>query len=511
MEQRKFGIVNFFMSRHLALCCLIFLSCLVSSCSKDDGGEDPRPPLPALYAVVVAEGETVDKLNAADALFTIDDITSYGEDSGYLLLSKQLSDSDRRWYPLPVQYHIRFYAGDEFLFEALMNTTDNENILVFGFNLYFMASNENGTFLAFVYNYLTGEFDDSAFAQGVKRFCQILNGAGKLKPTAHKVDFEEGGISYLITDKDQCEVDVTYGENRYRGDITIPSKVNHEGREYTVTAIGERAFECCTGLGRLILPKTLRTIRKAAFHESSLSYIELPEGLDTIGVGGFIGCTKLTGLTVPQTVTVIDKSAFNSCTNLSSISLPAGLKELGARAFVLCKALRYVNLPVGLTVIEEETFSLCEELTEVIIPDSVETISTSAFYSCRKLEKVRTPISLKHIENSAFNDCVKLDRIDFPEGLETIGEMAFRSCPLDSIVLPASLREIGRRAFGCYYIQPTGKMNLMISHIQEPFPIEDLFESRWSWEAELRVPKGTKEKYQALEYWNSFSRITEME
>ena len=497
--------------RHLLLCCLIIMSLLVTSCSKDDSGETPKPPLPALYAVVVAEGETVGELDTADVLFTIDDITSYSEDSGYLLLSKQLSGSDKRWFPLPVQYRIRFYAGEEFLFEALMNHTDNENKLVFGFNLYFMTANENGTFLAFEYNYLIGEYDDSSFEQGVKRFCQILNGAGKLKPTAHKVDFEEGGISYLITDKDKGEVDVTYGENRYRGDITIPSIVSHEGREYTVTAIGERAFEHCTALGKLNLPKTLRTIRKAAFNGSSLSSIELPEGLETIGVGGFLGCTKLTELTVPQTVTVIDKSAFNSCTNLSSISLPSELNELGARAFTLCKALRYVNLPKGITVIEEETFSLCEELMEVIIPESVGTISTSAFYSCRKLEKVHTPKSLKRIEYSAFNDCVKLNRIDFPEGLETIGEMAFRSCPLDSIVLPSTLREIGKYAFGCYYIEPTGKLNLMISHIQEPFPIDDLFENRWSWEAELRVPKGTKEKYQALEYWNSFSRIVEME
>lgn len=497
--------------KHLVLYCLIILSFLVTSCSKDESVETPKPPLPALYAVVVAEGETVGELDTADVLFTIDDITSYGEDSGYLLLSKQLSGSDKRWYPLPVQHHIRFYAGEEFLFEALMNHTDNENKLVFGFNLYFMASNENGTFLAFEYNYLNGEYDDSPFAQGVKRFCQILNGAGKLKPTAHKVDFEEGGISYLITDKDKGEVDVTYGENRYRGDITIPSIVSHEGIEYTVTAIGERAFEYCTGLGSVTVPNTLRTIRKAAFNESSLSHIELPEELETIGVGGFIGCTKLTELIVPQTVTVIDKSAFNGCTNLSSISLPAELKELGARAFSLCKALRNVNIPAGLTVIDEETFSSCEELTEVIIPEGVETISTSAFYSCTKLKKVRTPNSLKHIEYSAFNDCVKLNQIDFPEGLEVIGEEAFRSCPLDNIVLPSTLREIGKHAFGCYYIEPTGKINLMISHIQEPFPIEDLFESRWSWEAELRVPKGTKEKYQALEYWNSFSRIVEME
>ena len=378
-------VSRLFMKRHLVLYWLIILSCLVSSCSKDDDGEAPKPQLPALYAIVVAEGETVGELNAADALFTIDDITTYDEDSGYMLLSKQLSDSDRRWYPLPVQYHIRFYAGEEFLFEALMNTEDNENILVFGYNLYFVTSSEKGTFLAFEYNFQTGEFDDSSFAQGVKRFCQILNGAGKLKPTAHKVDFEKGGISYLISDKNKGEVDVTYGENRYRGDVTIPSKVSHEGREYTVTAIGESAFEYCTGLGSLSLPQTLRTIRKAAFNESSLSHIELPEGLDTIGVGAFLGCTKLTRLTVPQTVTVIDMSAFNSCTNLSSISLPTELKKLGARAFNLCKALQYVSLPAGLTVIEEETFCWCEELTEVIIPDSVETINTSAFYSCRKL------------------------------------------------------------------------------------------------------------------------------
>ena len=70
-----------------------------------------------------------------------------------------------------------------------------------------------------------------------------------LAASAH--EFEVGGIYYYITSSTNLTVAVinkgsSYYE--YSGSITIPTTVAHEGVNYSVTSIGERAFLDCSSL-----------------------------------------------------------------------------------------------------------------------------------------------------------------------------------------------------------------------------------------------------------------------
>jgi hypothetical protein len=60
-------------------------------------------------------------------------------------------------------------------------------------------------------------------------------------------DFESDGIYYDITSSTELTVEVTRNE-KYSGDITIPSSVEYNGQKYSVTGIGESAFASCSGL-----------------------------------------------------------------------------------------------------------------------------------------------------------------------------------------------------------------------------------------------------------------------
>lgn len=62
-------------------------------------------------------------------------------------------------------------------------------------------------------------------------------------------DFEVNGIYYNISGSNAT---VTYGSNKYSGDVTIPSTVTYNATVYKVTNIGNNAFFGCFGqLGQL--------------------------------------------------------------------------------------------------------------------------------------------------------------------------------------------------------------------------------------------------------------------
>lgn len=56
--------------------------------------------------------------------------------------------------------------------------------------------------------------------------------------------------------------------------------------------------------------------------------------------------------------------------------------------------------------------------------------------------------SCKEIGNSAFQNCDNLSELTLPSSLITIGESAFRFTNIQTIVIPASVREIKEYAFG---------------------------------------------------------------
>lgn len=88
----------------------------------------------------------------------------------------------------------------------------------------------------------------------------------------------------------------------------------------------------------------------------------------------FAGCTSLTSIDIPDGVTTIGASAFNGCENLTSITIPDSVTTIGGAAFYDCKSLTSITIPDGVTKIEVLTFNGCESLTSLTIPESVKRI-----------------------------------------------------------------------------------------------------------------------------------------
>lgn len=121
----------------------------------------------------------------------------------------------------------------------------------------------------------------------------------------------------------------------------------------------------------------------------------------------------VTSVTIPDSVTSIDDNAFGFCSELTNISIPNSVTYIGFSAFAHCTSLKSITLPSSLSSISEALFSGCSQLTTIHIPDSVPSIQSHAFYHCRNLETIRIPVSVTLIETDAFAGCPSLMTVTY--------------------------------------------------------------------------------------------------
>ena len=134
-------------------------------------------------------------------------------------------------------------------------------------------------------------------------------------------DFYEDGIFYKITGEGKVSVCRPTSEyDLYKGHVTIPATVTHDGVTYMVTGIYRIAFA---------------------------------------------GCRELTGVTIGPYVTTIGERAFNYCEELSSVTLGDYVITVGDKAFYECKGLSSVTLGSGLSSIGANAFEGCVLLNSV--------------------------------------------------------------------------------------------------------------------------------------------------
>ncbi len=131
-------------------------------------------------------------------------------------------------------------------------------------------------------------------------------------------DFEENGLYYVITGSNQASV--TYQHDSYRGRITIPCAINHNGVTYRVTSIEEGAFFRSANLMSVTIPNTILSIGHGAFyHCSGLTDITIPNSIKRIPNSAFLGCSALTSLVIGSSINLIEENAFHDCIALNSI------------------------------------------------------------------------------------------------------------------------------------------------------------------------------------------------
>jgi len=79
-------------------------------------------------------------------------------------------------------------------------------------------------------------------------------------------------------------------------------------------------FNSIKGITSIVIPDTVTSIYKASFQNcSGLKYIEIGDGLKTIGEGVFSSARKLETVVISKSVTRIDAGAFGNCDNVKQV------------------------------------------------------------------------------------------------------------------------------------------------------------------------------------------------
>ena len=276
----------------------------------------------------------------------------------------------------------------------------------------------------------------------------------------------------------------------------IPASVTYNSVSYSVTSIGESAFESCISLTSVTIPNSVTSIGENAFLGcSGLTSIDIPNSVTSIGRWAFYYCDGLTSVTIPNSVTSIGEGAFESCISLTSVTIPNSVTSIGYRTFYHCRSLTSINvasdnsnycsvdgvlfnkdkttliqypggkqgaytIPNSVTSIGYSAFFYCDGLTSIEIPNSVTSIGRWAFYYCDGLTSINVASDNSNycsVDGVLFNKD-KTTLIQYPGGKQgsytipnsvtSIGDGAFDDCDgLTSVTIPNSFTCIGEDAF----------------------------------------------------------------
>lgn len=211
--------------------------------------------------------------------------------------------------------------------------------------------------------------------------------------------------------------------------------------------------------------------------------------ITSIPIGAFDGCSSLWQITIPRNVTIINQKAFRNCISLisckfddqSQLSTISGGYEENHNsenykesygAFYGCRQLQGITIPQNVKIIEPSAFKDCVKLEYVLFEENASIqeigggynsdVAYGAFTNCSSLKEIIIPASVKTIGISAFQNCSSLASLSFEENsiLKTIGGSyysfngktlyngAFAYCSaLTSVHLPQNITRIQNSAF----------------------------------------------------------------
>lgn len=350
---------------------------------------------------------------------------------------------------------------------------------------------------------------------------------------------------YYFLDDTNHEATVTFKNDKYEsysGNVTIPSKISYNNKEYKVSCIGEGAFFKCK-LGSLSLPNTIKYIYNCLYL-SSVDRIQFETDSQLVEIHGFgfQACTfNSGGLDLPEGIEWLNKYTFEG-SNINKISLPSTLKYLLGEVFSNCQcSLRTIILNSKTHVVVSDpplSKYLNLNFCTLYVPKGTLTQYTQADYwkdfgHIVEMEDTTTIDGIKYILGANENTATILSAFDVKHTTCTIPRMisyhgkdykvtnlspfAFINSPIEEVTIPNSVEYIGECALDTRFLK-----KLKLYHIEPPKVADmtdggkEYFQNMFSnmmYTAliELYVPVGSKSKYQSDSFWGQFTNIVEDE
>ncbi len=225
--------------------------------------------------------------------------------------------------------------------------------------------------------------------------------------------------------------------------LELPTEYEEDGVTLPVTTIADSGFRNGSAqintskVKEIIIPEGYLVVNQHAFNNcTNVRYLSLPKSLKTIGTNAFVGmvyleqldynCINLDNLTTSQAVF---QRAGSSTENGMIINigedvtrLPNSLFDANTNVADYQVKIAEINFDGdSLKEIGVGTFRLTN-VKEIILPDQIESIGNNAFAYIQNLEKIHLPKNLKTNGITILQSCNKLVEIELPYvGIKTDG------------------------------------------------------------------------------------------
>lgn len=243
-----------------------------------------------------------------------------------------------------------------------------------------------------------------------------------MNPMEDETDTNVKGITRIIGQQAFVMID------NASATINVGSTGETIGGEPEKTAIPAQAYYD-DPMTAATFPENTQRIGEFSFARSGLTKVTIPDGVEEIGYGAFYHCDDLAEVSIPSSVKSVESFAFAKTPWLEGwLSNVGGGSDFQIVGDGILLAYRgnspQVEIPQEVRQIGPDAFREHTEITQVTIPDSVEIIG-----------------------EAAFMDCSALTSVQGMNGTKEIRDRAFAGCPIQNIHIPASVTEIGLRAF----------------------------------------------------------------
>ena len=291
-----------------------------------------------------------------------------------------------------------------------------------------------------------------------------MSNANNLMLNTTKTRFRTGlmGLLLLVTTMMLCVF--ACASAAWADDETLLEFTAEDGNTYSYSKDGTSAT--IRGIAALantdcVLPSTINGLRVTAIAENAfegqdrVTTLVIPDSVVTVGQIAFAGMTSLVSAHWPETyVGIFPDSVFWGCTSLTDINIPDGITQLGGWCFYNCSALETVTIPESLTSIGKYCF-MCDNENESSSLKSVKFSGTPAvtsmgnyaFKNCGELTDIEVPSTLKMLGVEVFRNCKSVERLVMPSGVVSIPDKTFKGCSsLRELVFAGNVRELQKQA-----------------------------------------------------------------
>jgi len=229
----------------------------------------------SVNAQVIAEIDWTQRSEYLDLWYS--DLATVSVEQGTGLIIDCLSDgTGKYWEPMvPMIGHIdEINEGGQYLVKFTAQSPVDGKL-----RLDFCSWDGTGATLSKIIDVTTGIHEYNVDFEDYPTKCtdaQIFYQCGKL-PGRHIIK----NVQLMIKEKIYDPLDICYNyvakgkiaevinnpDKKYYGKVEIPSKVIHDGIEYTVTKINDNTFKGCSGLTSVTIPNSVTSIGESAFED----------------------------------------------------------------------------------------------------------------------------------------------------------------------------------------------------------------------------------------------------